>query len=188
MQGVSGAAGSRGDFRISLYAIRMRAPGHAPKRAGRCAMASGSDQGRTPLCSAGARSAPGRRHARRLSTTSRSSSCRAIWSRGRFRRSGQTTRAQPCSVPASPHGNRRGKARTIRYVRTMFLPDDETCFHVFQAPSEEAVAEACSARGPRIAADRARRRVRRGSVRVQNGYVSSRPSGYARPLCELKNC
>ena len=29
----------------------------------------------------------------------------------------------------------------VRYVRTTYLPDDETCFHVFEAVSEEAVAE-----------------------------------------------
>lgn len=29
----------------------------------------------------------------------------------------------------------------VRYVRTTFLPDDETCFHVFEAVSEEVVAE-----------------------------------------------
>jgi Protein of unknown function (DUF4242) len=29
----------------------------------------------------------------------------------------------------------------VRYVRTTFLPDDETCFHLIEAPSAEAVAE-----------------------------------------------
>jgi hypothetical protein len=29
----------------------------------------------------------------------------------------------------------------VRYVRTTFLPEDETCFHVFEAPSAEAVGE-----------------------------------------------
>jgi hypothetical protein len=41
----------------------------------------------------------------------------------------------------------------LRYVRTTFLPADETCFHVFVADSEEAVAEACRRAGlgsPRI--------------------------------------
>lgn len=30
----------------------------------------------------------------------------------------------------------------IRYVRTTFLPEDETCFHLFEAGSADAVAEA----------------------------------------------
>jgi hypothetical protein len=29
----------------------------------------------------------------------------------------------------------------VRYVRTTFLPEDETCFHLFEAPSAEAVGE-----------------------------------------------
>lgn len=41
----------------------------------------------------------------------------------------------------------------VSYVRTTFLPDDETCFHVFEAASVEAVGEACrraGVRSPRI--------------------------------------
>jgi len=44
---------------------------------------------------------------------------------------------------------------SVRYVRMTFLPGDETCFHVFEADSEEAVAEACRRAGlgsPRIVA------------------------------------
>jgi hypothetical protein len=50
----------------------------------------------------------------------------------------------------------REAARTgerIRYVRMTFLPRDETCFHVFVADSEEAVADVCRRAGlgsPRI--------------------------------------
>jgi hypothetical protein len=31
----------------------------------------------------------------------------------------------------------------IQYVRSTYLPDDETCFHVFEAESAEAVEQAC---------------------------------------------
>jgi Protein of unknown function (DUF4242) len=30
----------------------------------------------------------------------------------------------------------------IRYIRTTYLPDDETCFHLFEAPTAAAVEEA----------------------------------------------
>ena len=33
------------------------------------------------------------------------------------------------------------EGRSIRYVRTTFLPDDETAFHVLDAGSADAVAE-----------------------------------------------
>lgn len=35
-----------------------------------------------------------------------------------------------------------GEGLAVRYVRTTFLAEDETCFHVFAAESEEAVREA----------------------------------------------
>ena len=44
-------------------------------------------------------------------------------------------------------------SHTVRYVRTTLLPGDETCFHLFEAASHEAVAEACRLAGleaPRI--------------------------------------
>lgn len=34
-----------------------------------------------------------------------------------------------------------GEGTPILYLRTMFLPDDETCFHLFDAASADAVAE-----------------------------------------------
>jgi Protein of unknown function (DUF4242) len=35
----------------------------------------------------------------------------------------------------------------VRYVRTTFLPEDEICFHFFEAPSREAVLEAARKAG-----------------------------------------
>ena len=35
----------------------------------------------------------------------------------------------------------------VRYLRMTFLPDDATCFHIFEAASEEAVGEACRRAG-----------------------------------------
>lgn len=48
-----------------------------------------------------------------------------------------------------------------RYVRTTFVPDDETCFHVFRAPSAEAaeeVARLAGLGGARVLAAVERRR------------------------------
>jgi hypothetical protein len=35
----------------------------------------------------------------------------------------------------------------VQYVRTTFVPGDETCFHFFEAASEEAVSEVCRRAG-----------------------------------------
>lgn len=35
-----------------------------------------------------------------------------------------------------------GTSGEIRYVRATYVPEDETCFHVFDAPSASLVAEA----------------------------------------------
>jgi hypothetical protein len=51
----------------------------------------------------------------------------------------------------------------IRYVRTTFLPDDETCFHLFEAGSVEAVQEASS-------------RAELGRARVVPAIEASRPA------------
>jgi hypothetical protein len=51
----------------------------------------------------------------------------------------------------------------IRYVRTTYLPDDETCFHVFEAASTDIVEEAG-------------RRAEFGRARVVPAVETSRPA------------
>lgn len=46
-------------------------------------------------------------------------------------------------VPRS-HAREARENVSIRYVRTTFLPDDETCFHLFEASSAEVVEAASS--------------------------------------------
>ena len=57
--------------------------------------------------------------------------------------------------------SREGTA--VRYVRTTFLPDDETCFHLFEAASGEAGEEAS-------------RRAELGRARVVPAIEASRPA------------
>ena len=45
-----------------------------------------------------------------------------------------------------------GEGVPVRYVRTTFLPDDETCFHLVEASDVASVEEACR----RAGLDRAR--------------------------------
>ena len=52
---------------------------------------------------------------------------------------------------------------SVRYIRTTFLPDDETCFHLFEATAEEAVEEVS-------------RRAALGRARIVPAIESSRPS------------
>ena len=52
---------------------------------------------------------------------------------------------------------------SIRYVRTTYLPDDETCFHLFEAASAEVVEEA-------------NRRAEFGHARVVLAIEASRPA------------
>jgi hypothetical protein len=52
---------------------------------------------------------------------------------------------------------------SIRYVRTTYLPDDETCFHLFEAASAEVVEEAS-------------RRAELGRARVVPAIEASRPA------------
>jgi hypothetical protein len=37
--------------------------------------------------------------------------------------------------------------KDVRYVRTMFIAEDETCFHVFEAASREVLLEAVTRSG-----------------------------------------
>jgi hypothetical protein len=41
------------------------------------------------------------------------------------------------------------QGRDVRYIRTIFIPGDETCFHLFEAASSEFVAEAADRAGIR---------------------------------------
>lgn len=44
------------------------------------------------------------------------------------------------------------EGKPVRYVRAIFVPEDEICFHLFEAPSPEAVLEA--SRRARLDVDR----------------------------------
>jgi hypothetical protein len=41
----------------------------------------------------------------------------------------------------------QGEDVEIRFVRTMFLPEDETCFHVVDAPSRAEMQQLCERAG-----------------------------------------
>jgi hypothetical protein len=40
-----------------------------------------------------------------------------------------------------------GEDAAVRYLRAIYVPEDETCFHVFEASSAEAVAKAAASAG-----------------------------------------
>jgi hypothetical protein len=40
-----------------------------------------------------------------------------------------------------------GRGKQARYLRTIFVPGDEMCFHLFEAASPDAVAEAIDGAG-----------------------------------------
>ena len=52
----------------------------------------------------------------------------------------------------------------VRYIRTTVLPDDETCFHVFEAMSATAIDEVC-------------RRAGLGRVRIVPAVEEARSTG-----------
>jgi hypothetical protein len=51
-------------------------------------------------------------------------------------------RVQAAAVPG---------AGELRYVRTVFVAEEETCFHLFEAPSRNAVVEAAARAGLAVA-------------------------------------
>lgn len=54
-------------------------------------------------------------------------------------RAGDSSRAARCARAAAEQLSREGTS--VRHVRTTLLPEDETCFHVFDATSADAVGE-----------------------------------------------
>ena len=58
-----------------------------------------------------------------------------------------TRRAPRGHEPAPLPPSFSGEGEPVRYVRTTFLPDDETCFHVFVADSAETVDKVCRRAG-----------------------------------------
>jgi hypothetical protein len=48
-----------------------------------------------------------------------------------------TRRAQAVARATAADGEQ------VRYLRTTFVPEDETCFHVFESPSSKAVEDLC---------------------------------------------
>jgi hypothetical protein len=60
----------------------------------------------------------------------------------------------------------------VRYLRTIFVPEDETCFHLFEAVSADAVAEAS-----RRAAIELERIVEALSISHSHGSADELPPG-----------
>ena len=75
-----------------------------------------------------------------------------------------------CDAPGAADRAREGaedlsrEGVAIRYVRTTYLPEDETCFHFFEAESAEVVEDVCS-------------RAELGRVRIVAAVEEARQSG-----------
>jgi hypothetical protein len=84
-----------------------------------------------------------------LSSTSRPTSRRLappLWRRAK--------RARQAAEQLTREGTR------VRYVRSMLIAEDETCFHLFEGRTAEAVGQASPARGARLRAHSRGARVR----------------------------
>lgn len=69
--------------------------------------------------------------------------------------------------------------RPVRYVRSIFVPGDETCFHLFEAGSAEVVREASERAGlspQRIVEGRPSSLLRRHSPATRRRADSARPT------------
>jgi len=55
--------------------------------------------------------------------------------------------ASPTEIEAS--ARRAASGTSVRYVRSIFVPDDEICFHLLQGPSADSVDAVIRAAGIR---------------------------------------
>jgi hypothetical protein len=55
------------------------------------------------------------------------------------------TPSSPTEIEAS--ARRAANGTSVRYVRAIFVPDDEICFHLLQAPSPDSVDAVIRAAG-----------------------------------------
>jgi Protein of unknown function (DUF4242) len=60
-------------------------------------------------------------------------------------RDSEPAQAASCAQAAADELSRQGVS--VRYLRTIILPEEETCFHVYEAASADDVREACRRAG-----------------------------------------
>lgn len=81
------------------------------------------------------------------------------------------TRENATSAPGSEEVAAAAEAltregRRVRLVRSIFVPEDETCFYMFQAETSDAVREAATRAGLRF--DRVRKAVTDGRTQISD--------------------